>query len=343
MQADAQDLTGRDLAMAARIPGTAGPAGFQRRFARELIARGAQVRYGFPARGAEAVLVIGATRNLPALIRAKRRGIPIIQRLDGMNWIHRVLRTGARHFLRAEVNNWLLRMVRRLADVIVYQSEFARRWWEREAGPSAAPTWVVHNGVPLDRYTPDGPEQRPSERIQLSVIEGNLAGGYQVGLQWAVELARGLEARLDRPVDMMVAGAVSPRVRAQFNGEIRWKGLLAPAEIPALHRASHMLFAADLHPACPNSVLEAMACGNPVVAFDTGAISELVDSGAGAIVPYGTDPWRVEPPDLPALVEAAFQLAEQQDHYRRGARKRAEAAFGLQDMVDGYLQALGWW
>lgn len=329
--------------MATRIPGVAGPAGFQRRFARALTTRGAQLRYGLPAADADAVLVIGATRNLPALMGAKRRGIPVVQRLNGMNWIHRVLPTGIRHYLRSELNNWLLRTVRRLADVIVYQSEFARRWWEREAGPSPAPTWVVHNGVPLDRYTPSGPEERPSGRIQLSVIEGRLAGGYQIGLRWAVELAKGLEARLDRPVTLTVAGAVSERVRSNYEGEVQWAGLLPPLEIPALHRSSHMLFAADLHPACPNSVLEAMACGNPVVAFDTGAVAELVDGSAGAVVPYGADPWQVEPPDLEGLVDAAVKIAQDQDHFRVGARRRAEAAFGLEPMVDGYLQALGWW
>ena len=45
----------------------------------------------------------------------------------------------------------------------------------------------------------------------------------------------------------------------------------------------------------PNSVIEALACGLPVVSFDTGALPELVTPGAGRVVAYGGDPWRLDP------------------------------------------------
>jgi glycosyltransferase involved in cell wall biosynthesis len=107
-------------------------------------------------------------------------------------------------------------------------------------------------------------------------------------------------------------------------------------------RSADLLFSADVHPACPNSVIEALACGLPVVAFDTGAIREIVDDKSGAVVPYGADPWRLQPPDLEALTRAARVVLDGGEMYRRGARRRAEAAFGLERMTDAYLAALGW-
>jgi glycosyltransferase involved in cell wall biosynthesis len=332
----------RTLAMAAPIPGVAGPASFQRGFGESLNARGINVRYGLDPVGGDALLVIGGTRSLWMLPRWKRAGVPIVQRLDGMNWIHRHVPTGPRHYLRAELNNLLLRVVRRMADIVIYQSEFSRRWWERVYGAADATTWVVHNGVPLDRYTPAGPEKPPGDRVRIAVIEGRLGGGYEVGLGWAVALSAGLQRRLGRSVELVVAGEASPAVRAAYPNDVVWKGLLAPDDVPALHRSVHVLFSTDLHPACPNSVIEAMACGNPVVAFDTGAIPELVTESAGAVVGFGADPWRVETPDIDGLIEPTVAVVANQDRYRAGARERAEQAFGVGRMTDGYLSALGW-
>lgn len=331
------------LRMPVRIRGHGGPASFQRRFDRAITARGAEVRYGVSgADRGETLLVIGATKDLPGLWRARRRGARLVQRLDGMNWIHRQRPTGLRHFLRAELNNLLLRAVRRLADLIVYQSRFTEEWWRRDAGPTRAEAAIVHNGVPLDEFSPEGAERPPEVHYRVTVIEGNLAGGYQVGLDWAVRLADGLEGAVGRSVELVVAGAASEQVRQQYDGRVSWRGLLPPEEIPGLHRASHMLFASDLHPACPNSVLEAMACGHPVAAFATGAIPELVSDREGAVVPFGADPWRVEDPDVPALVRASLPVLRGQERYRPAARARAERDFGLPRMVAGYVEAFGW-
>jgi glycosyltransferase involved in cell wall biosynthesis len=264
-----------------------------------------------------------------------------------MNWIHRRLRTGARHFLRAELNNWLLRLIRnRMADHIVYQSRFARGWWERVGGPLPAPASVVYNGVPLGTYTPDGPDERPSDRWRLLVVEGNLAGGYEVGLEAAVGLVRRLQEVAGRPVELVVAGRVPERDRRRWTSdghlELHWLGLIPPTDIPALNRSAHLLYSADLNSACPNAVVEAMACGLPVVAFDTGALPELVKADAGRLASYGGDPWRLDPPHLEALSKVAMDVLREQPRFRAGARRRAEEAFGLERMVDGYLAALGW-
>jgi glycosyltransferase involved in cell wall biosynthesis len=95
-----------------------------------------------------------------------------------------------------------------------------------------------------------------------------------------------------------------------------------------------------LNAACPNSVIEALACGLPVVAFDTGALPELVTGDAGRVVPYGGDPWTLTPPDTPALAQAAAEILIDQHRFRLAARSRAENLFNLEGMVEGYLEVL---
>jgi glycosyltransferase involved in cell wall biosynthesis len=66
----------------------------------------------------------------------------------------------------------------------------------------------------------------------------------------------------------------------------------------------------------------------------------MVTGEAGRNVPYGGDPWRLEPADTLSLAGAAGEILHNQEHFRKGARARAEEAFNLDDMVDSYLKAL---
>jgi hypothetical protein len=78
------------------------------------------------------------------------------------------------------------------------------------------------------------------------------------------------------------------------------------------------------------------------VAFDTGALPEIVTGMAGRIAAYGGDPWRLETPDVNGLVGEARVILSDQRGYATGARAVAETSFGLEKMVDGYLSSLGW-
>ena len=334
------------ICLVPKLDGLGGMVSFEAKFIHGLDAR--KIPHTFDLNDPEitAVLVIGGTRHLRALWLAKRRGARIVQRLNGMNWLHKVEKTPLRAALRASANNALLAFIRRkLADRIVYQSAFSQSWWDREYGPLNKPTQVTHNGVDLQSYYPNGASDRPTNRYRILLVEGHLTGGYARGLETAVRMAASVQADHKLPVELMVVGDVSPEVRSRAqslaaNLSITWQGIVPRDAIPALDRAAHVLFSADLNAACPNSVIEALACGLPVVAYDTGALAELVRDGAGEVVPYGADYWRLEDPLIPPLAAACAQILRENPAYRRAAHRRAEAALGLDAMVEAYLKAL---
>jgi glycosyltransferase involved in cell wall biosynthesis len=291
---------------------TGGVTSFQARLAQGLARRGIDVCHSLAETPYEAVLLTGGVRDLAGLLRARRAGLRLVQRLDGINWLHRRLPTGARHFLRAEYGNRLLAFLRsRLVTHIVYQSEFVRGWWQERFGRDRVPSTVIYNGVDLTVYSPEGPADRPTDRFRLLLVEGSLQGGYETGLQAAVGLA-GLLSR-NFPLELMVAGALPESRRQAIEREsripIRWAGLVPRDQVPALDRSAHLLYSADINAACPNSVIEALACGLPVLGFATGALPELVAGDSGRLAPYGGNPWKLDPPDLPALAEAAVEMA----------------------------------
>jgi glycosyltransferase involved in cell wall biosynthesis len=333
------------LCLVPHLRGVGGMSSFQRRLAQGLFDRGYDVVYDLRREPYAAVLVIGGTRQLPALYRARRAGVRIVQRLNGMNWLHRLRSTGIRHYLRAEYGNLILATIRsRLAQHVVYQSHFARSWWQRRYGPTLIPTSVVLNGVDLELYSPGGPQDRPNDTWRLLLLEGRLAGGYELGLETAAGLMQRLVSLVERPVELFVAGKVDSHVQERLQTssafQLSFLGQVPPEQVPQLDRSVHLLYSADIHAACPNAVVEALACGLPVISFDTGALPELVTGGSGEIVPYGADPWKLEPPDLDSLASAALKVLRNQPAYRLAARARAQAGLGLDEMVDGYLHAL---
>jgi glycosyltransferase involved in cell wall biosynthesis len=152
------------------------------------------------------------------------------------------------------------------------------------------------------------------------------------------------------PLEVVVAGTVDEAtqkkitsvlsVNSVVNLSVNFLGTVPRAEIPALARSSHLMYCAEVNPPCPNSVIEALACGLPVIGFDSGSLKELVTDDAGCIVPYGANPWKLETPDISALAAEAGKIFERQNQFRAAARTRAESAFGLDSMVESYLKVL---
>jgi len=326
-----------------RASNVGGVTSFQARLAAGLEKHGHQVDYRLRETPYQAVLLTGGVRDMAGLVRARHSGARIVQRLDGINWLHRRLPTGVRHYLRAEYGNRLLGLLRaRFVTQVVYQSEFVQSWWRRAFGQERVPASVIHNGVDLSLFTPEGAQERPAGHFRLLMVEGSLQGGYENGLETGLELAERLAA--GRPVELMVVGRVAAGVQAAMQARARipivWAGLASHALIPSLDRSAHLLFSADLNAACPNSVIEALACGLPVAAFATGALPELVTGDSGRLAPYGGDPWKLENPDVAGLAQAAAEILDDPGRFRAAARRRAEEAFGLDRMVECYLDVL---
>jgi glycosyltransferase involved in cell wall biosynthesis len=141
----------------------------------------------------------------------------------------------------------------------------------------------------------------------------------------------------------MVAGVVPPAGREKVKAtgaRVTWAGVVSKENIPALDRSAHMFFSADLNAACPNAVIEALACGTPVVAYATGALPEMLQNSAGLCVPYGADPWKLQPPVVEPLAQAAREIIARRAEFSQAARRRAEQAFDIHAVMQQYLDVL---
>lgn len=175
-----------------------------------------------------------------------------------------------------------LRTVLRSADAIVAVSEFTRREVVTLAGVPEERIRVVPNGV--DRvFTTDGPAADGDFVLAVATLEPRK------------NLARVVEAARLAGVELRVVGAPGW-------GGVRvtgWVGEVPDAELAALYRGARCVLYPSLYEGFGLPVLEAMACGTPVVTSRGTAMEEL--GGAAAVL--------VDPLD-PAAIAAGVEEAE---------------------------------
>jgi glycosyltransferase involved in cell wall biosynthesis len=335
----------KSICILPKLKGTGGPSSFQTKLKSGLSKLGIQSHHNVRDPSTAALLVIGGTHQFGDLIYAKRKGIRIVQRLDGMNWLHKKKFTGISHFLRSERMNLQLSITRRqLVDAVVYQSNFTRDWWNTAYGPLATPHTVIYNGVDLEEFSPSTKVAIKTKKVKILVVEGSFKGGHVRDLMNAVGLANALAAKMSKPVELSIAGTVpkfqQDAVKSDPLVTIKWLGLIPHEQIPDLDRSADIIFPAEINAACPNSLIEALGCGLPVVSYATGSLPELVGEDGGIVVPYGSNYWNLEPPKAELLAQAAEKILNDHPTYKKSARKRAEKHFAVDLMVEKYYQVL---
>lgn len=279
----------------------------------------------FPHRPRDFNLLYLGSSSLPtyeqtAIELARRRGAPVVVNQNGVAY-------PAWAGDRTERLNDRLRAVLASATHVVYQSDFCKEAADRYLGPPPGSWEILRNAVDTDEFTPGEP---PGDGPVL-LLGGDQTQAYRLEAGLAT-LALLPEAR------MIVTGSlvVDLDAAARSHGvadRVEATGRYAQRDAPRLYRRAHVLLHPKVRDPCPNVVLEALACGVPVVHSASGGVSELIgDSGIG--VASETSWERDVPPAPEKLAEAVRTVLASHDAYRASARARAVEYFDLEPWLE---------
>jgi len=253
----------------------------------------------------------------------------VFERADEFDVIHchvdylafpfgRLVRTPTLHTLHGRLDlPHLAPLFRHFRDVPLVSISDAQR---RPVHP-LRPSWVatVHHGLPLERFpfSPRGGEYlaflgriSPEKRVDLAIAAARRAG-----------------------LPLKIAAKVDPADQAYFEREIRpllddplveFVGEIGDDRKPGfLGGALALLFPIDWPEPFGLVMIEAMACGTPVIARACGSVPEVVASGVTGFVVDTLD----------ELVDAVKRVGNVD---RAACRRHVEARFTVERMADAY-------
>lgn len=209
--------------------------------------------------------------------------------------------------------------------------------------PALRESRVIPNGIDLEVFQPG---DRAAARAALDLpatadillftalsIRGNVWKDYET-LRGAIE--RLAERRAGSPLIFLAIGETAPNEQIGA-AEIRFIPFLEdPARLAQFYQAADVYVHAARADTFPTSILEAMACGTPIVATAVGGIPEQVTADeSGLLTPPG---------DAEAMATAIASLLDAPERREAmGARAGAIARerFGHARMVGAYLDWFG--
>lgn len=249
---------------------------------------------------------------------------PLIPR-DGtsVNWIRKRTAVQNSRLHIVAVSNWLADQAR--ASAILAGKQITR----------------IYNGIDLTVFSPGSELNRSQLRREIGVDNGEtvvlLAGQTVQGINGFQAPMHAMQILNSLPGQTKVRPLVIGEAAKQLASKIRLNAICLPFErnperMASYYRLADITLVTSEAETFGRIAAESQACGTPVVAFDTGAIPEVVIDGLGGVV--------VRRADVAAAALAIETLSEDRPlRERMGKAGRAYSAksFDSVDIADAYI------
>ncbi|MEM0951518.1 MAG: glycosyltransferase family 4 protein [Cyanobacteria bacterium P01_H01_bin.74] len=237
------------------------------------------------------------------------------------------------------------------ADALVFQSEFSRKVLHHFIQPTK-PGHLIFNGVDPRIFKPARAYPNNPKHIHILISH---AFRPLKRLHEAIQVTHALQKHLERSqsVTLHVVGHDDGQCFAHAK-ELMQTLTMSPNSVVfhgkqpfetlyALYTRCHFFLGVSFWDFCPNVVVEALACGLPILGVDFGGIPELMGD-AGITIPESISVDYMDLDNINALpkiepaayVNAAIKILENLSDYQVLARERALCALDIRTVAKQY-------
>lgn len=256
-------------------------------------------------------------------------------------------RQGIRRRLYYELGDWMLRVNIRLAHRFVTGPESMLNYYVGEFGVNSAKIIVIYNDIDLATFRPvttvnERQELRrylalPSDKnVLLSV---GRVSPWQNG-PYVIPIAEQVGKRLCDTLFVVIGHIHMPEVvkyaQEKRLNHLRLLGALPNTEVLKYYQAADIFLMPSPVEGFPRKLLEAMACGLPIVAFDVGGIRDILGPKQQEfVVPRG---------DVEAFVSRTVDLIRQPELRQALAQENRQEVqrFSTERVAKMFVERIVW-
>ncbi len=223
------------------------------------------------------------------------------------------------------------------ANFVFWQSAFCRRSADHFLGKRAGKGEILFNAIDIEHFVPT---KSCVKRPFTFLVTGKIGRHLSYRLESTIAgLARarndGLDAKLS--IAGWIEDASVVRSLAERHGlsdHIVVTGSYTQEHAPSIYQGGDAYVMTKYLDPCPNTVIEAMACGLPVLYSASGGVPELVgdEAGIGLSVP---EEWNtVHVPSAETIAEGMLKIAANREAMSQAARERAVRYFDIRNWIE---------
>ena len=255
----------------------------------------------------------------------KKKGLPVVLNQNGVfypawfdgNW---------------EKENYKMSQIYCLADYILWQSKFCKKACEKFLDKRIGIGEILYNSVDTSIFVP---KNRGNKKRFSFLITGNIRrkNNYRISI---VLIALKEILKKNTEVELIIAGYVEDR--KYFFSKIRdlkiqdnviFIETYSQKDAPEIYQLADAYITMSYQDNCPTAVLEAMACGLPILYSNSGGIPELVDNESGLGINVKRNWNKIIVPSSSAVSEGMEKIIENRNNMSQASRTRSVEFFDL--------------
>jgi glycosyltransferase involved in cell wall biosynthesis len=300
-----------------------------------------RLRKYFPEQlfGYNLVYILSNAVYLPsyALNILKKRSIPIIYNQNGVfysSWYKGDWKS----------QNSLMSNSYHKANYVFFQSEFCKISANKFLGERIGPGEILYNSVNTEFFKPL--EKNDSCFPQFSFL---LTGKFNSHIFYRLDSsvrALALARKMGLDCNLQIAGWMDEKCKASVTSlieqlnikdSVTLTGSYTQNQAPLIYQGANAYLMTKHNDPCPNTVIEAMACGLPVICVSSGGLPELVGDEAGVKIETGESWDEILIPDEKKIAESMIMVANKYKEMSINARKRSVEMFDIKHWVNRHL------
>ena len=222
------------------------------------------------------------------------------------------------------------------ADYVLWQSNFCKKASEKFLGKRTGRGEILYNAVDTSVFTPNN--NYSNEKFTF-LVTGNIRkeSNYRIS---SVLFALKELIQDKNNIRLIIAGFIEDQIflkhkikDLKLEDHLIFLAKYSQKDAPKVYQKADAYITMSYQDNCPTAVIEAMACGLPIIFSASGGIPELVCKNSGLGIKVKEDWHQTQVPDISSISNLMNEVIENKISMSQASRTRAVEFFDIKNWI----------